>query len=128
VKGFALTLGLTTLVDLVVVALFTHPILQLISRRKYFSEGHRFSGLDPRALGAVYRGRATFREPMSVSATKRATVSKEAQKRQTIAERKAAELEATKPGNKRPATSVKKPSGTTSSTNASTTNTDGKDS
>jgi preprotein translocase subunit SecD len=123
VKGFALTLGLTTLVDLVVVALFTHPILQLISRRKYFSEGHRFSGLDPRALGAVYRGRATFREPTAVAAGKGAGASKEAQKRQTIAERKAAELEATKPGSKKPASPAKKPSGSTSSQN-----TDGKDS
>ena len=113
VKGFALTLGLTTLVDLVVVALFTHPVLQLISRRKYFREGHRFSGLDPRALGAVYRGRATFREPSAVSGTKRAPAHNEAKKRQTIAERKAAELEATTPGNRKP---------------ASTTKTDGKDS
>jgi len=128
VKGFALTLGLTTLVDLVVVALFTHPILQLISRRKYFSEGHRFSGLDPRALGAVYRGRATFREPTMVSATKRAAVSREAQKRQTIAERKAAEIEATGPGNKKPGSSAKKPAATDSSTNTSSKNTDGKDS
>ena len=91
VKGFALTLGLTTLVDLVVVSLFTHPMLQLISRRPFFSEGHRFSGLDPRALGAVYRGRASFREPVGVSVSKKASVSREAQKRQTIAERKAAE-------------------------------------
>ncbi len=127
VKGFALTLGLTTIVDLVVVALFTHPMLQLISRRRYFSEGHRFSGLDPRALGAVYRGRATFREPTAVSANKRATVSREAQKRQTIAERKAAELEATRPlpGTRRPSGSTKKPSSTSAS---SSTNTDGKDS
>jgi len=148
VKGFALTLGLTTLVDLVVVALFTHPMLQLISRRKYFSDGHRFSGLDPRALGAVYRGRATFREPSAVSASKRAVVSKEAQKRQTIAERKAAELEATKPVNRKSATSVersaapnsianpapkdtssaKASSTKTSSTKTSSTKTDGKDS
>jgi preprotein translocase subunit SecD len=128
VKGFALTLGLTTLVDLVVVALFTHPILQLISRRKYFSEGHRFSGLDPRALGAVYRGRATFREPAAVSASKRASVSKEAQKRQTIAERKAAELEATRPASKKAAGIAKKPTTTNSSTNPSSTNSDGKDS
>ncbi|MCU1557258.1 MAG: secD, partial [Microbacteriaceae bacterium] len=91
VKGFALTLGLTTIIDLVVVSLFTHPMLQLIAPRPFFSEGHRFSGLDPRALGAVYRGRATFREPVTVSAAKRAAVSREAQKRQTIAERKAAE-------------------------------------
>ena len=128
VKGFALTLGLTTLVDLVVVALFTHPILQLISRRKYFSEGHRFSGLDPRALGAVYRGRATFREPTMVSTTKRAAVSREAQKRQTIAERKAAEIEATGPGNKKPGASAKKPAATGSSTNTFSQNNDGKDS
>jgi preprotein translocase subunit SecD len=133
VKGFALTLGLTTLVDLVVVTLFTHPMLQLISRRKYFSEGHRFSGLDPRALGAVYRGRATFRDPSAVSSNKRAAVSKEAQKRQTIAERKAAELEAIKPGNTKPTASGKKPASAdsstdTSSTKSSSTKTDGKDS
>ena len=133
VKGFALTLGLTTLVDLVVVALFTHPILQLISRRKYFKEGHRFSGLDPRALGAVYRGRATFRVPTVVAAGRGVGASKEAQKRQTIAERKAAGLEATKPGNKQPAASATRASTTNSSASNSTaansnTNTDGKDS
>jgi preprotein translocase subunit SecD len=93
VKGFALTLGLTTIVDLVVVALFTHPMLQIIARQPFFAEGNRFSGLDPKALGAVYRGRATFRDPVNVPAKKKAAVSREAQKRQTIAERKAAELE-----------------------------------
>ncbi len=91
VKGFALTLGITTIIDLVVVSLFTHPMLQVIARRPFFNEGHRFSGLDPRALGAVYRGRATFRDPVNVSSAKKAAVSREAQKRQTIAERKAAE-------------------------------------
>lgn len=91
VKGFALTLGITTIIDILVVALFTHPVLQLLSRTAFFSEGHRFSGLDPKALGAVYRGRATFREPVGVSAGKKASSSKEAAKRQTIAERKAAE-------------------------------------
>ncbi|HAM27193.1 MAG TPA: protein translocase subunit SecD [Microbacteriaceae bacterium] len=94
VKGFALTLGLTTIVDLVVVALFTHPMLQIIARRPFFAEGHRFSGLDPKALGAVYRGRASFRDPVNVSAGKKASVSREAQRRQTIAERKATELAA----------------------------------
>lgn len=91
VKGFALTLGLTTIVDLVVVSLFTHPMLQLIATRPFFRDGHRLSGLDPQALGAIYRGRATFRDPVNVSQAKRSSVSKEAQKRQTIAERKAAE-------------------------------------
>ncbi|ANP72831.1 protein translocase subunit SecD [Cryobacterium arcticum] len=93
VRGFALTLGLTTLVDLLVVAMFTHPTLQLLARTKFFGEGHRFSGLDPRALGAVYRGRAQF-APAAVPGASRkgASASKEAVKRQTIAERKAAEL------------------------------------
>ena len=63
VRGFALTLGLTTIIDVVIVALFTHPMLQLVARRRFFADGHRFSGLDPRALGAVYRGRAQLPEP-----------------------------------------------------------------
>jgi preprotein translocase subunit SecD len=93
VKGFALTLGLTTIIDVVVVSLFTHPVLQLLSRLRFFYEGHRFSGLDPNALGAVYRGRAQFRAPAAV-AGRNAGSSREAARRQTIAERKAAEAEA----------------------------------
>jgi len=89
VKGFALTLGVTTIIDVIIVVLFTHPILQLLATTKYFSSGHRLSGLDPNALGAVYRGRAQFRTP-TVNAKSGAT--KEAARRQTIAERKAAEL------------------------------------
>jgi preprotein translocase subunit SecD len=90
VKGFALTLGLTTIIDLIVVSLFTHPILQLLANRRFFAEGHRMSGLDPRALGAVYRGRATFRTPTAASG-RGAAAAKEAARRQTIAERKAAQ-------------------------------------
>jgi preprotein translocase subunit SecD len=89
VRGFALTLGITTLIDLLVVAMFTHPVMQLLAKTKFFGEGHRMSGLDPRALGAVYRGRATFREPVGVASAKRTGSSREALKRQTIAERKA---------------------------------------
>jgi len=92
VRGFALTLGLTTIVDLLVVSLFTHPMLQLVSQTKFFNEGHKLSGLDPRALGAVYRGRARFVPSVAVPGSKSATSSREAAKRQTIAERKAAEL------------------------------------
>lgn len=88
VRGFAFTLGITTFIDIVVVALFTHPLLRLLSRTTFFSSGHSWSGLDPQALGAVYRGRAKFREP--VAAGRAASSAKEAQKRQTIAERKAA--------------------------------------
>lgn len=89
VKGFAYTLGLTTIIDVIVVILFTHPMLQLLAQTRFFSSGHSWSGLDPSALGAVYRGRAQFRAP--VDAGKKAAASqREAQKRQTIAERKAA--------------------------------------
>ncbi|MDQ1512319.1 MAG: preprotein translocase subunit SecD, partial [Microbacteriaceae bacterium] len=88
VRGFALTLGLTTLVDVVTVSLFTHPVLQLLARHPFFAEGHRLSGLDPRALGAVYRGRGRFiAPPVAVGAALRSQ--SEAQRRQTIAERKA---------------------------------------
>ncbi|MFS4505981.1 protein translocase subunit SecD [Clavibacter sp. Sh2141] len=90
VKGFALTLGLTTIIDLIVVSLFTHPILQLLANRRFFAEGHRMSGLDPRALGAVYRGRATFKTPTAPTG-RGAAAAKEAARRQTIAERKAAQ-------------------------------------
>jgi len=91
VKGFALTLGVTTIIDVLIVVLFTHPILQLIATTRFFSSGHPLSGLDPTALGAIYRGRAEFR--ISADA-RRAGASREAGRRQTIAERKAAELEA----------------------------------
>ncbi|MFG2563509.1 protein translocase subunit SecD [Streptomyces sp. NPDC048496] len=52
VKGFAFTLGLTTLLDVVVVFLFTKPVMTLMARTKFFSSGHPWSGLDPRRLGA----------------------------------------------------------------------------
>lgn len=94
VRGFAFTLGLTTLVDILVVSLFTHPMMTLLAKTRFYSEGHRFSGLDPKQLGAVYRGRAQFREPVVASrgASKKSLgARKEAAKRQTIAERKAAE-------------------------------------
>ncbi|WP_072313614.1 protein translocase subunit SecD [Agrococcus sp. Marseille-P2731] len=88
VRGFAYTLGITTFIDIIVVALFTHPLLRILSRTRFFSSGHRLSGLDPQALGAVYRGRAKFRTPTLEG--KGATSAKEAQRRQTIAERKSA--------------------------------------
>lgn len=95
VRGFAFTLGLTTVIDVIVVILFTHPMLQLMAQTRFFSSGHPWSGLDPKALGAVYRGRAEFRKPVTVPAAKVASSSREAQRRQTIAERKAAQVDAT---------------------------------
>ncbi|MFJ7295536.1 protein translocase subunit SecD [Streptomyces collinus] len=52
VQGFAFTLGLTTLLDVVVVFLFTKPLLTLMARRPFFANGHKWSGLDPKSLGA----------------------------------------------------------------------------
>ncbi len=47
-KGFAFTLGLTTLLDVVVVFFFTKPLMTLLARRKFFANGHPWSGLDPK--------------------------------------------------------------------------------
>ena len=51
VKGFAFTLGLTTLIDLAVVFWFTKPVMSLLGRTKFFGEGHKWSGLDPEHMG-----------------------------------------------------------------------------
>jgi preprotein translocase subunit SecD len=52
VQNFAFTLGLTTLVDVVVVFLFTKPMVTLLARTKFYGGGHPLSGLDPARLGA----------------------------------------------------------------------------
>lgn len=52
VRGFAFTLGLSTLIDLLVVFLFTHPLVSLLSRSKAFSSP-RVSGLSSARLGGV---------------------------------------------------------------------------
>ncbi|MFG6277895.1 protein translocase subunit SecD [Microbacterium sp. 5K110] len=102
VKGFAFTLGLTTAIDILIFILFTHPVMQLLARTRFFGNGHPLSGMDPAALGAVYRGRAQFRAPAAAAVSGRANRSRgEAQRRQTIAERKRAELAAAQ-GNTRP--------------------------
>ena len=51
VQNFAFTLGLTTLVDVIVVFLFTKPMVTLLARTKFFGGQHRLSGLDPARLG-----------------------------------------------------------------------------
>ena len=117
VKGFAFTLGLTTVIDILIFIIFTHPVMQLLSRTRFFGGGHPLSGLDPTALGAVYRGRAQFRAPVAASATqgKAAKASRsrgEAERRQTIAERKQAELHSGGASAKTATTTAKKPSET----------------
>jgi preprotein translocase subunit SecD len=52
VKGFAFTLGLSTILDLVVVFLFTHPMISLLSRSRAFGSA-RFTGLDAVREGGV---------------------------------------------------------------------------
>nr|WP_243752165.1 protein translocase subunit SecD [Leucobacter weissii] len=92
VKGFAFTLGLTTVLDVLIFVVFTHPVMQLLARTRFFGSGHPLSGLDPQALGAVYQGRAQFRTPVLAtggSTARRAQRSRgEAERRQTLAERK----------------------------------------
>ncbi|MGO1971766.1 MAG: protein translocase subunit SecD [Propionibacteriaceae bacterium] len=51
VKGFAFTLGLTTLIDIAIVFWFTKPLMSVLARTKFFGRGHKLSGLDPAHLG-----------------------------------------------------------------------------
>jgi preprotein translocase subunit SecD len=53
VRGFAFTLGLTTFVDLIVTFVFTKPIMTILARTKFFSSGHRFSGLSDKSSGVT---------------------------------------------------------------------------
>ena len=70
VRGFAFTLGVTTLIDLFVVIMFTHPLVTVLAHTRFFGGGHPWSGLDPERLGAKirYAGRGRFSGPMSGSA------------------------------------------------------------
>lgn len=92
VRGFAFTLGLATLLDLMVVFLFTHPLLQMLVRTRFFGKGHPWSGLDPAALGRdvpAYAGRGRVR---SVAERRgRGTQKQDGPARETLAERKARE-------------------------------------
>ncbi len=61
VKGFAYTLGLTTIIDIVVVFLFTKPMVTLLARTRFYGNGHPMSGLDPARLGARSNWRSSVR-------------------------------------------------------------------
>ncbi|MBD2894067.1 protein translocase subunit SecD [Actinomadura nitritigenes] len=50
VAGFAFAMGLTTLIDIVVVFFFTKPMVALLSRTNFFGRGHPMSGLDAKRL------------------------------------------------------------------------------
>ncbi|MER7584950.1 protein translocase subunit SecD [Kitasatospora sp. NPDC097691] len=72
VQGFAFTLGLTTALDVVVIFLFTKPLITLLARRKFFLDGHPWSGLDPKRLGARPPLRSSRRRSPSSAAVKEA--------------------------------------------------------
>lgn len=104
VRGFAFTLGLTTVIDLVVVVLFTHPLMVLFAKTTFFGLGHAWSGLAPEQLGTPprYLGRGRVATPQRPRASKEAPVGagfdadstdqpvSAPSGRQTIAERRAA--------------------------------------
>lgn len=73
VRGFAFTLGLTTLIDLAIFWLFTHPLLTILARNKFFASGHPWSGFDVDTLREAkvrYKGRGNFDidNPVAVTA------------------------------------------------------------
>jgi preprotein translocase subunit SecD len=83
VRGFAFTLGLTTLVDIVVVFMFTKPLVTILARTEFYGQGHKWSGLDPERLGATRRSaltpaprgrRATPATPGTATSTATSTV------------------------------------------------------
>jgi len=51
VRGFAFTLGLTTIVDVCVAFLFTRPLVSLLMRTSAFTSGKPWTGLSPDRLG-----------------------------------------------------------------------------
>jgi preprotein translocase subunit SecD len=53
VRGFAFTLGLTTLIDLVVVFVFTKPLVTILSKVNFYSSGHPWSGFSSKSLGTI---------------------------------------------------------------------------
>jgi preprotein translocase subunit SecD len=52
VAGFAFAMGLTTLIDVLVVFFFTKPFIALLARVKFFAKGHKLSGLDAERMAA----------------------------------------------------------------------------
>ena len=51
VRGFAFTLGLTTLIDLLVVFIFTKPLVTIIAKSNFFASGHPLSGFSAKSIG-----------------------------------------------------------------------------
>ncbi|WP_336212731.1 protein translocase subunit SecD [Nonomuraea sp. LPB2021202275-12-8] len=62
VAGFAFAMGLTTLIDIVVVFMFTKPFIALLARWKFFAKGHPLSGLDAERMSVADSGGSTGRK------------------------------------------------------------------
>ena len=75
VKGFAFTLGMSTVLDLVIVFLFTHPLVALFARSKTFMSP-RISGLGSvQRVGAAKRAAAAAAPSAPARAAARRRVS-----------------------------------------------------
>ncbi|WP_345409251.1 SecD/SecF family protein translocase subunit [Nonomuraea salmonea] len=62
VAGFAFAMGLTTLIDVVVVFLFTKPFIAMLAKLKFFAKGHPLSGLDSERMSEATGHKTTPQE------------------------------------------------------------------
>lgn len=60
VRGFAFTLGLTTVIDVFIAILFTRPFVSVLANSKWMNKGSAMTGVSPKRLGAP--------EPVEVNA------------------------------------------------------------
>lgn len=51
VRGFAFSLGLTTIVDVLVAFTFTRPVVAILAGTRFFQSGHSLTGVSPQRLG-----------------------------------------------------------------------------
>lgn len=104
VRGFAFTLGLTTILDLIIIFMFTYPAMTLLVRKTaFFGQGKSWSGMDSVALGnkeAHYKGAGRFKSSKSLETEAGADsaehdgnelVSAKAGAKMSLAERRAAQ-------------------------------------
>ncbi|NBU31879.1 MAG: protein translocase subunit SecD [Actinobacteria bacterium] len=52
VRGFAFTLGLTTVIDVFIAILFTRPLVSVIANSNWMNRGSAMTGVSPKRLGA----------------------------------------------------------------------------
>ena len=65
VRGFAFTLGLTTLIDVVVAFLFTRPVVYLLAETSFMNRGTPMTGVSPERLGAKVASQSTTTEEVA---------------------------------------------------------------